>query len=193
MSAMQMINSRAQLLKLKDELGVRNDWHEPDEQGVDARVYGQSFDNAGFWGPSLAPYQSHTEQHVVLYKGGRPVAAVNLATLFAWATGLQEEEVVEAKAPASPTEMPDGYRVIRRLNGRVMTQVMSLGGASVLCRDMNKAAKARGESADTYMVEPFWRPKSDEAFEVVETLSVKVIGKGLPPQDVERILKGATE
>lgn len=89
----RMINHRDDLVKLKSELGVRADWHEPDEMEVDAKVFGASFDNAGFWGPNVNPYLSYAEQHVVLYREGEPVAAVNLATLFAWATGFQAEEV----------------------------------------------------------------------------------------------------
>jgi hypothetical protein len=91
---MRRINTRADLIDLARELGVRSDWHEPDEQDLTATTHGVSFDNAGFWG---RPYISsdddkheYTEQYVVLHKDGEPVAAVNLATLFAWATGLED-------------------------------------------------------------------------------------------------------
>jgi len=83
---MKRINTRAQLVALAQELGVRPDWHEPE---VTATAHGVSFDNAGFWGEARSRYMSHEEQHVVLYKEGRAVAAVNLATLFAWATGWE--------------------------------------------------------------------------------------------------------
>jgi len=80
---MKRINTRAQLVALAQELGVRPDWHEPDEQQVTATAHGVSFDNAGFWGEARSRYMSHEEQHVVLYKEGRAVATVNLATLVA--------------------------------------------------------------------------------------------------------------
>jgi hypothetical protein len=97
---MEIIFQRWQLRKLAQRLGVRPDWHEPDEQCLTARVEGKSFDNAGFW-----PTQQYAtgqlnpdivEHHVIFstYKiddeTGEPVdiidiAAVNLATLCAWA------------------------------------------------------------------------------------------------------------
>ncbi len=84
---MKRINSRAELIALADELGVRPDWHEPDEQDVTARVFGKSFDSAGFWGDDRLNGEPHEELHVELYRDDQPVAAVNLAVLFAWATG----------------------------------------------------------------------------------------------------------
>ena len=44
---MERITSRARFVALAGELGVRMDWHEPDEQEVTAKVRGVSFDNAG--------------------------------------------------------------------------------------------------------------------------------------------------
>lgn len=85
---MKRIRSRDELRELASELGVRRDWHEPDEQEVTATTHGVSFDNAGFWGETFRSSfdgREFTEQYVVLHKGGTPVAAVNLATLFAWA------------------------------------------------------------------------------------------------------------
>lgn len=87
---MKHINSRADLITLAKELGVRPDWHEPDEVDVTATMHGVSFDNAGFWGReyhSGFDGKEYTEQYVVLHKDGEAVAAVNLAILFAWATG----------------------------------------------------------------------------------------------------------
>lgn len=84
------IRDRAQLVALAEKLGVRPDWHEPDEQEVTATTHGIGFDNAGFWGKeyrSSYDGREFTEQYVILHKEGSPVAAVNLATLFAWATG----------------------------------------------------------------------------------------------------------
>ena len=92
MTQVRLIRKRSQLLELAKELGVRPDWHEPDEQEVTATTHGVSFDNAGFWDKtyrSTVDNYNYTERHVTLYKDGKPVAKVNLATLFAWATGFQ--------------------------------------------------------------------------------------------------------
>lgn len=91
---MRKITELEELLQVKRELGVREDWHEPDEQAVTATVSGRSFDNAGFWGTELPRdlvEAGGEEMAVTLYSGvedGEPVpyAIVNLATLFAWAT-----------------------------------------------------------------------------------------------------------
>lgn len=89
---MKLITKKSELTALAKELGVRPDWHEPDEQYVTATTHGKIFDNAGFWGET---YRSHgvnfTERYVKLYKEGEAVAAVNLATLFAWATGFDSD------------------------------------------------------------------------------------------------------
>jgi hypothetical protein len=82
---MKRITDRADLVKLAVTAGVRPDWHEPDEQGITARVEGKSFDNAGFWPDESTPPEI-LEHHVILSQDGRDVAAVNLADLFAWAT-----------------------------------------------------------------------------------------------------------
>jgi hypothetical protein len=93
---MKRINTRAELVALAGELGVRPDWHEPDEQGVDAVVSDHVLDNAGFWGeggtgtvPSWA--QELWVTITVETEGVRPygVAEVNLAMLLAWATGYE--------------------------------------------------------------------------------------------------------
>lgn len=89
---MKRIRARGELVELANELGVRPDWHEPDEQNVTATTHGVRFDNAGFWGETHRTSDGHnfTERYVKLYKDGQPVAVVNLATLFAWATGLED-------------------------------------------------------------------------------------------------------
>lgn len=84
---MKRINTRADLVRLAEELELGADWREPDESGVTAKVHGVSFDNAGFWPADELRGKAPLEQHVILKKDGEPVAAVNLATLFAWATG----------------------------------------------------------------------------------------------------------
>lgn len=77
---MQLINTRSEFTALAAELGVRPDWHEPDEQEVSARVEGDRLDNAT--GASGAC----GELRVVITRDGEPVAAVNLASLCAWAS-----------------------------------------------------------------------------------------------------------
>lgn len=105
------INTRPELLALKRELGVREDWHEPDEQEVTAYVRGNHLDNSGFWGEDPAArwkelYHEDAddvaglEYWVTLYREGVPVAEVNLATLFAWATGYETDVTFEAKIRA---------------------------------------------------------------------------------------------
>lgn len=87
------ITERAELVELARELGVRGDWHEPDEQEVSATVSGGRFDNAGFWPASDVSVQRYPEVEelsVTLLRDGKPVAHVNLATLFAWATGCDD-------------------------------------------------------------------------------------------------------
>lgn len=87
---MKRIISRGQLIELAEELGVQQGWHKPDEQGITARVEGVTFDNAGFWPATddgfIAPEM--VEHHVILTRDGEDVAAVNLATLFAWTTDI---------------------------------------------------------------------------------------------------------
>lgn len=88
------IDNIRQLQEVARTLGVRPDWHEPDEQEVTAKVFGQSFDNAGFWpyDPSQPDDRCQgsldsecLEMYVQLYQAGRPVAVINLATLLAMA------------------------------------------------------------------------------------------------------------
>lgn len=90
---MKMIKTKAEWTELARELGVRPDWHEPDEQNVTATTHGKSFDNAGFWGKtyrSTVDGYEFTERYVKIHKDGKAVAAVNLATLCAWAAGLDD-------------------------------------------------------------------------------------------------------
>jgi hypothetical protein len=92
----RIINRRYQLQQLAVELGVRPDWHEPDEQEVTAECRGSSFDNAGFGSTEYESSALHryghggpVEQYVILKKDGWPVAEINLATLFAMACGWE--------------------------------------------------------------------------------------------------------
>jgi len=57
-------------------LGVRDDWHEPDEQEVTAEPVDGSFDNAGSGDMGLR-----------ILKDGKPVAFIHLASLCAIACG----------------------------------------------------------------------------------------------------------
>lgn len=104
---MQRIDTRAQLVALAGKLGVRPDWHEPDNQDVLATVEGQSFDNAfpageayGGWDPNDGGPRSelHVKLHHIDDEASRAAgdyvpsevfAVVNLANLFAWASGHQ--------------------------------------------------------------------------------------------------------
>lgn len=84
---MQEVATRAQLTALARNLNVRDDWHEPDERGVSARVVGNHLDNA--MGPTVSDHGG--EFNVVITQEndeGVPedVAVVNLATLLAWAS-----------------------------------------------------------------------------------------------------------
>lgn len=100
----EIITTRQQLVDLAQRLGMRDDWHEPDEQGVTARVDGLAFGNSGYWPLAEALRNGYSvrsvEQHVVLsvihedeacddcgHAESEDVAAVNLATLLAWACG----------------------------------------------------------------------------------------------------------
>lgn len=85
--APRRLTKRSELIALANAFGMRADWHEPDEQDVTAVVRGQTFDNAGFW---PEPEKTYEEMHVVIFREGKPMASVNLATLFAWATGLED-------------------------------------------------------------------------------------------------------
>lgn len=76
------INTPAEMRYTALFLGVQPNWHEPDEQGVSARIIGDQLDNA--MGSTLNP--TTTEINIVLTRNGQDVAVVNLATLLAFAT-----------------------------------------------------------------------------------------------------------
>lgn len=88
------IHDLNQLKEIAETLGVRPDWHEPDEQEVTAHVGGHCFDNAGFWPESTCSQDLRdakaTEMYVELRKEGLPIAIINLATLFAMACRTYE-------------------------------------------------------------------------------------------------------
>lgn len=80
------IRSKRELVAVTTWLGVAGYCHEPDENDVDASVYGHSFDNAGFW-PLTPGIESICEIYTALTWRGVTVAYVNLANLIEWATG----------------------------------------------------------------------------------------------------------
>lgn len=84
--------SPEELSEVAAMIGVRGDWHEPDEQEVDAVVAAGSFDNAG---------HAVLEKMVVVYQEGVPVAEVALATVMAWA--CQAARPVKTALPAAGT------------------------------------------------------------------------------------------
>ncbi|MEV6401258.1 hypothetical protein AB0M39_41890 [Streptomyces sp. NPDC051907] len=98
------IRTREELIALARDLAA-GDWHEPDEQEITATVHGVHFDTAGFWPlgdvtmvdgdtgvmagiPDPRPTPGHAEIYVTLHHAGKPVAHVNLGSLFLWATSL---------------------------------------------------------------------------------------------------------
>lgn len=58
--------------------------HEPDQQGISARVFGARLDTAGAWNEPDVAHASFEELHVVLYVEGYAVIAVNLSELLSW-------------------------------------------------------------------------------------------------------------
>lgn len=110
---LRCLTERHELVALARELKMRPDWHEPDEQDVTTEVFGTSFDNAGTWPTSEEAGRASVEQHVILYRTTEygpngeptrrePVAAVNLATLFGWASEPTLPEKWTAPAGSVP-------------------------------------------------------------------------------------------
>lgn len=146
---MERINDRAAFVAWARARGMRPDWHEPDEQGVTARVEGTplDFDNCGYW-PTDQGYartwgnEPRSELHLILSEQsieegkavrGQDLAAVNLADLCAWASEPHPE--VEPCPPAAsydadrphpgPTELfpvsLDGTPTLLGFNGLALT------------------------------------------------------------------------
>jgi hypothetical protein len=75
------INTNEELIAFRNEHRMREDWHEPDEQGIDCFLRDGTFDNA---------HCDDGEAHVILYNSETTeTVAVNLALLLAWATGYR--------------------------------------------------------------------------------------------------------
>ena len=96
---MERINSAKELNELAKELRVRPDWHEPDEQEVNARIIGSHLDNAMgadpdadekvdvYHDPDGSVRTLHWgEYNIVITKKGKDVAVVNLAELLSWSS-----------------------------------------------------------------------------------------------------------
>lgn len=121
---MREIKTRAELVQLAKDLGVRPDWHEPDEQDVTAEIYGNAynFDNAMGPGEFYGQHNERAELHVVLrhYNDtmdgpGEKIAVVNLATLFAWATGYEGD----TRGHPNPNDRKEIARDIREFGHRI--------------------------------------------------------------------------
>lgn len=114
---MREIRTREELVALARELGVRPDWHEPDEQAVTAELRGTpgNFDNAmGVEWYGHAYGEPRAELHVVLRHlddgdgPGVEIAAVNLANLFAWATGHEAQTPADRQRALNDRLDPEG-------------------------------------------------------------------------------------
>ena len=95
---LRRIDSQGALKALAKELGLRDDWHEPDNHELEAVCFGERFDNAGFWGRSVRETiadghlpQCSQEMSVMLVHDGKPIAEINLASLFSMACGTWQD------------------------------------------------------------------------------------------------------
>ena|SRR5579864_648121 len=77
-------DDRLRLAAAADAMGVRLDWHEPDESNVTAELVGDHLDNA--FGDSHEPGKPHQEFVFILRKEGQETFRINLATLLAAAS-----------------------------------------------------------------------------------------------------------
>jgi len=95
------ITNQVDLELLAEELGVRSDWHEPDEQGLTLDFNGKSFGNDGVWGHKVAIAPDSLEQYITIRKNDQPIAELNMATLLSWASNHDMKPNVEpiAKKP----------------------------------------------------------------------------------------------
>ena len=76
------------LQEFQEKFGLRKDWHEPDEQGISAKVIGKQLDNT--FGEMID--FPNREYVVVLYHNKKEVGRINLATLLAVACSPHEED-----------------------------------------------------------------------------------------------------
>jgi hypothetical protein len=88
------IQTFGDMARLAHDLRVRPDWHEPDEQGVDARIIGHSLDNAmGSTVREIGENNEAGEFNVIITREGVDVAVINLANLLAWASLAMPREL----------------------------------------------------------------------------------------------------
>lgn len=83
---MDIINTKEEFETFCLDQGVRRNWHEPDDQGITARVTGTHLDNA-MWADPIR----NCGEMVVIFERLHPeddeqtqFASVNLANLLAW-------------------------------------------------------------------------------------------------------------
>lgn len=117
MTEIKHIINQVELELLAAELGVRSDWHEPDEQGLTLDFNGKSFDNAGIWGHKIAIEPNSLEQYITLKKDDMPIAEINMATLLSWASNheLKEHKPASTEGKECTIELEevfdtDGFR-----------------------------------------------------------------------------------
>lgn len=82
----QHIHTAEDLAAFAETYKLREDWHEPDEQGVTARVVGSKLDNAFGATTSRQNHDGGGELNVILSMHGIDAAVINLADLLAWAS-----------------------------------------------------------------------------------------------------------
>jgi len=82
------LDTGTKLRRFAKRHGMRHDWHEPDEQGVTAKVVGSKLDNAMGDEPYVMPWNGRVYEMVVCLKGPKGnTLNVNLATVLALAAG----------------------------------------------------------------------------------------------------------
>jgi hypothetical protein len=86
-----------ELRELQRANGFGTDWHEPDNGGINAIVWGTKLDNAGFAAHPYAPEQHHNEITVYLTKDDAVIGCINLATLLALAADNHRFDDVPAQ------------------------------------------------------------------------------------------------
>jgi len=103
------ITKQDELQQLALDLGVREDWHEPDEQDLTLEFSGKLFDNSGIWGHKVAIAPDSLEQYVTIRKKDMPVAEINMATLLAWASKPVEAPPTISENDRSSVDMVDAF------------------------------------------------------------------------------------
>ena len=79
------IDNKEELKSLRDRLGARQDWHEPDEQGLTVEFVYSKYDTEKEGNFDNAFTRGDHESHLVIRKYGKPVAKINIAMLLCWA------------------------------------------------------------------------------------------------------------